>query len=299
MPFSFRQVTISGATEGNEGTIMFVRELKNFMEEAGWTTTEDRTTEPGHVDGNTNIVMQSNGESGDYPTFYMVAVSGGSATAGQDYTYFRMTTAWDTAAHTMPASGVATNSFTTTMARLNTLSQEDYEVWMSGDAEALAIVTRQSPSTYDSVCIGRANSFMTTADNPFPLYLLSGSTSAVLIEDTTGASTRLIGGNPPFAFDSGNNTKTYQYTGISNNNQPYKVGAADSIFLALPAFLVYTEDIPSKQGILGTIRNAWRGAGTASDMYMEGILTASGTSGVQTYQAFTVSTTTSLIIRRS
>jgi hypothetical protein len=296
MTFGYQELTISGSRADTEGTVEFIRNLKTFMLDRGWTTTEDRTDQAGHADGHTRLVMQSNGEAGEYPTFYMVVISGSSATPATNLTYFQMATAYDTGAHEVPASGVLTDEFPVGVSFLNTRSQEDYYVWMSGDSEALAIVTRQSPSTYDSILIGRANSFMSVADNPYPLYLISLATAAITTADA-GTRMRGVGGNPPARHGS-SEMESLAYS-VATNNQPYQLGPAHSIYFAGPLLLVYDDGSPVRKGAFGTVRNAWDGVGTAAGLLQEGRLTASGTSGVQTYRVFTGSTTHSLIMRET
>ena len=295
MSFGYQELTISGSVEGHEGTIEFIRNLKTFMLDIGWTLTEDRTDQPGSSDGDTRLVMQSNGEAGEYPTFYMVVVSGSSATPASNFTWFQLSTAYDTGNHEVPASGVATENFPSGHGFLNTRSQEDYAVWMSGDSEALAIVTRQSPTTYDSILIGRANSFMSTADNPFPLYYISRNTAVILTVDA-GTYMRGIGGNPPQFFGSADMV-SYAYP-IASANQPYQLGSAESIYFASPIIMAYRDISPLRKGVIGTVGSGWHGVGTSTGLYKEGRLTASGTSGVQTYRVFPT-TSYSLIMRET
>jgi len=290
MSFLYRNVTISGSVPGNEGVTDFLQELKDFMTTAGWSLTEDRTDQDGLED--CKLVMQSNGESGEYPTFFLVAHS------GSDYTSFYMATAYDTGTHDVATTGIQTNAYGVAMARFVTESESDFQVWFSGDSEALAIVSDRIPGPdYDSVLIGRLNSFMSTADNPYPLYIISANGAVIITVDSNGTVSRGTGGNPPFAFDGSNENRVRDYTYLSTN-QPYTFGTAESVFLATPLIFNYTWTAATqRKGMAGTVRNAWRGAGSSMGMLSNHILTASGTSGVQTYKAFVRDTADSLIIR--
>lgn len=299
MTFQYKEFTVSGTRPEVEGVSKFIQEARQFLEDAGWTLTEDRTNQPGSASVDTRLVMQSNGEESSYPTFYMIIGSGTNASPGSNRTSFSMATAYDTTAHDVPGSGVATPVTLGTDVILNTQSEDDFYVWMSGDSEGVVFVTRQGTSTYDSVVIGRMNSFWAVELDPYPLIALGGTSSTIIADSV---STRTIYGNPPQSLDTNNQSEALSIA-FTNFNSPYNaagdISAPEGIFLAVP--LVFTLDATDIRGVQGTARNAWvsSGSSTTPGMLNEGRLTASGTFGVQVYRSFIESTTRSLIIRES
>jgi len=291
MPFSYRNATISGGSDDTlEGASAFIQTVEDVLvNEMGWVVEDDQTASAG---ASHKLILRSNGEGSEFSTFYVVLTSGtGGGTANLNAITMQMATAWDSSAHVVPSSGVETVFAQT---RLNTRSQEDFEFWISGDSEGVVFITRQNPSTYDSLSFGRANSFYSQTVNPFPLYVM-GDTSNIILSASNGA-VRAIGGKTPRAF-IGFECNTLPYFNLTAANQPYRQSGASSIFVALPVLFNYRDSTPLAKGSAGTLRNSWSGAGSNENMLQESTLVASGTFGVQTYRAFTT-TSDSLIIRQ-
>ncbi len=293
MPFTYREFTISGSRDDTEGTAKFIQEAKLFMEEAGWTTFDDNTTAAG---ASHQLVMSSTGEGNDLPTFYVVLTSGsGGASTGQNLTHFQVANDWDAGAHSVPAGGLISPSTVSTNSTFNTRSQADYNVWLSGDSEGLAFITRQGTTTYDSVAFGRLNTFTSLDEDPYPLYVHTSPSSLVQVENTINV--RGIAGNPPRILDANSEAEIIAIA-FGSNNQPYQLGSVTSIFLAAPLVLMWDDGVPIRKGAIGTLRNAWAGAGSNAGMLAEGTLIASGTFGKQVYRAFLQASADSLIIRQ-
>jgi hypothetical protein len=267
------------------------------LQAAGWQLIDNRSTQAGSATPSLThkLVFSSNGEAGNYPTFYMTLFSGTGAAAGSSLVSFLMSTAYDVVAHDVPSSGVSSsaNNIQDANTSLNTPSEANFEVWMSGDSEGVAFITRQT-STYDSICLGRANSFSSVSENSFPLYVSGGGSSAIVVSNS---SVRGVGGNPPRAFTASNEMEASLVT-FAAANQPYDLDAATSIFLAVPILLMYDDASPIRKGAAGTLRNVWATAGTNAGTLAEGRLTASGTFGAQTYRVFPL-TTEGLLIRET
>jgi hypothetical protein len=297
MSFVYQNITISGARVDTEGASKFIQEASSFLQDAGWQLIDDRSAQAGSATPSLThkLVFSSNGEAGNYPTFYLTVFSGTAALAGSSLVTFLMSTAYDTAAHDVPSSGVSSsaNNIQDSNVTLNTPSEANFEVWMSGDSEGVVFITRQT-ATYDSVCLGRANSFSTVQENSFPLYINGVSSSSIVVSN---ANVRGVGGNPPRAFNAGNEISA-ETTAFASTNQPYDLSTTTSIFLATPIVLMYDDTTPIRKGAAGTIRNAWATAGTNAGVLSEGRLTASGTSGVQTYRVFPL-TGEGLLIRET
>ena len=287
MVFTYRNITVSGSRADTEGASKFIQEAKLFLEGGGWTTEDNQTAQPGSAtaSGTHKLVLKSNGEGNPYATFYMTIFSGTGAAVGSSQVSFMMSTAYNSTTHDVPTTGTSTNLSNAQDAQttLNTPSEANFEVWMSGDSEGVAFVTRNG-ATYDTVCVGRANSFSSQFNNPYPLYVNSASTSTITVATSTTA--RAVGGQPPQAFNATSDCETQTMTALTSTNQPYDLDAATSIFLAVPLVLIYNDTSPLRKGVAGTLRSVWATVGTTAGALAEGRLTASGTFGVQTYRVF-------------
>ncbi len=293
MGFQYRDFTISGTRSDTEGTSKFIQEAKLFLEAAGWTTHDDNTTAAG---ASHQLVMSSAGEGSSLPTFYMVLTSGtGGPTPAQNSVHFQMATGWDAGTHSVPAGSVIADDTVANNSVLNTRTSEKYQVWMSGDAEGVAFITRQGTTSYDSMCVGRANPFTPESEDPYPLYIHGSAGVQIIVE--SASAVRGIAGNPPrpFVVNSEMDIKTITF---GTNNQPYQIGSVTSIFFAHPLVIMVDDATPLRKGALGTVRNAWAGSGSNTGMLAEGTLVASGTFGKQVYRAFLQGVTDSLIIRQ-
>lgn len=299
MAFTYRNITVSGSRADTEGASKFIQEAKLFLETAGWTTEDNRTAQPGSAtaSGTHKLVLKSNGEGSPYGTFYMTIFSGTAAAVGSSQVSFMMSTAYNSTTHDVPTTGTSTNASNAQdlVTTLNTPSEANFEVWMSGDSEGVAFVTR-NVATYDTVCVGRANSFSSQFNNPYPLYVNSVSTSTITVANANQG--RAVGGQPPQSFNATSDCEIQIMTALASTNQPYDLDAATSIFLAVPILLFYADATPLRKGAAGTLRSVWATVGTTAGALAEGRLTASGTFGVQTYRVFP-NTTDALLIRET
>ncbi len=291
MTFVYKELTVSGSRADTEGTAKFIQEAKLFLEEAGWTTFDDQSTA---VAGSHLITFSSNGEDNNLPTFYIVLNSGTSTAQNSNTVSLQVATNWDAGAHD-EGSGVIAPTTKITNAAIEGDSNGDFNLWMSGDSQGVVFVTRNLSTQYDSVCIGRANQFHTLADDTHPLYINGGTGAGIIVENTVNV--RGIAGNPPRILDANSEAEIVAIA-FGSTNQPYQLGSVTSIFLAFPLVLMWDDFSPIRKGAIGTLRNAWAGAGSNAGMLAEGTLIASGTFGKQVYRAFLQATTDSLIIRQ-
>lgn len=315
MVFQYREVVVSGTQEGVEGVSAALEEISTFMQDCGWTLIDDRSSQPGTANASTHMkyVFSSNGEEGNYPTFFVSMYSGTSAAVNSNLITTDCHTAYDLGANNVPASGIRTTAgaVTTvpnTLTSLAVRSQDDnMQLFMSGDSEMIHIVSRREISnstttTMDSISLGRFNSFMSVEENPYPMIVNGNSSTAVATVSTTAP--RSIGGQPPRGFVNNNETTvaTYSTQAYADNAQPYSINAVDSIFFAFPLMVIYNDTTsPGFKGAAGTIRGGWLGADSTRLLNLS-ILTASGTFGAQEYRSFThatATTTPSLIVRKS
>jgi hypothetical protein len=307
MVFLYRTVTISGTLPDKEGVSAGMAEISTFLQDVGWNLIDDRSAEPATGTPATHMkyVFSSTGEQGQYPTFFLTLFSGtGGTTANLDVMGHQVHTAYDVGAHDVPSSGVVSDTFMGYVSNSLTIESqsENMHLYMSGDSEMVHIVSRKqitnNSTTMDNIMVGRFNSFLSIDESPYPL-IAHGGTSTIVTAQT---SARGIGGNPPQAFDANSEMLTLAAL-VLTNQTPYNIGAADSIFIATPLLVVYTDASPLRKDVAGTIRNGWRGTTpTTANMLNLSFMTASGTFGEQIYQSFTRAdngTIPSLILRVS
>ena len=314
MTYVYREVLISGTAEGVEGVSAGLAEISTFMQDCGWDLHDDRSAEPGSSLDTTHMkyVFSSNGEEGNYPTFFLTLTSGSTATVNSNLMYMSLSTAYDLGTHTTPASGVHTraalsNTDTNGDGRLQIMSQSDNtKIYMAGDSEMVHFISQKETdintvNTMDNVFIGRFNSFLTVEDNPYPLMYQGAPGNSITTFTTTFP--RGVWSNPP---DSSSlrgfiTTVAPSTNAIFDTSQPYNMGV-DSIFIAVP-IAVYYNFVASapRKGVVGTVRNGWVGADRTRIDNLS-ILTASGSGGAQEYITFSQANSISIpsmIVRKT
>jgi hypothetical protein len=320
MVFQYKRVVVSGTNEGVEGTSAGLAEISSFMQDCGWDLVEDRSAEAatGFDDTHPKYVFSSNGEAGNYPTFYMTLYSGSAVSVNSNSLFAVAHTAYDIGTHLTPASGVRTGvgktagvakpNDTNAENRLYIRSQDDNtEIYMSGDSEMVHLITRKtndnnSTSTMDNIMFGRFNSFFSVDENPYPM-IVQGNSSADITVATTTFPRGIWGNNPPVASsDRGHITTAAPASNAQlDSGMPYSMGV-DSIFAALPIAVYYERVAGFPVGaVAGTIRNGWISC-DRTDLLNLSILTASGSGGAQEYISFTSEssfTIDSLVVRKS
>jgi hypothetical protein len=315
MVYQYSEVKVDGTAEGVEGVSGALEQISTFMQNCGWTLVDDRSSQPGssNIETTHKYVFSSNGENGEYPTFFMTLTSGTSATVNSNLLGVTAHTAYDVGTNSIPASGARTTTgaattMPNTITSLNVRSQDDNtEIYMAGDSEMVHLVTRReitnnSSVTMDSISFGRFDSFMSVEENPYPMLINGANGTGIVTAGTV--SPRSIGGQPPRGFVNNSETTVLSTSpqSYADGVQPYSINSVDSIFFGYPMQVVYNDATsPGWKGAAGMVRGAWLGA-DATRLLNLSILTASGTFGEQTYRTFThasTSTTPSLIVRKS
>ena len=314
MVYLYRRVLISGTEEGVEGVSAGLAAISTFMQDCGWNLYDDRSAQPGSSLDTTHMkyVFSSNGEEGNYPTYFMTLTSGSTASPNSNLMYMSISTAYDLGTHTTATSGVDTRSLLTNAdtngdGRFQIMSQSDNtEIYMAGDSEMVHLISRKetdnnSTNTMDNVYFGRFNSFFTVDENPYPLIVFGVPGNTISAVTTTFP--RGVWGNPPESSSIRGHVSTVAPTQIttSDPSQPYDMGV-DSIFIAVPIAVYYIGSASSPpQAVAGTVRNGWVGADRTRLLNLS-ILTASGSGGAQEYITFTNQTSLSIpsiIVRKT
>lgn len=313
MVYLYRRVLVSGTAEGVEGVSAGLAEISTFMQDCGWTLFDDRSAQPGNALNTDHMkyVFSSNGEEGNYPTYFFTLTSGSTTSVNSNAVYFSCDSAYDIGTHTTAASGVTTRNGTGNTDvngdnRLQILSQSDNtEIYMAGDSEMVHLITRKesdnnSTNTMDNVYFGRFNSFFTVDENPYPLIVMGQAGNGIVTATTSFP--RGIWGNPPESSAARGQLTTIGMAVSFDNNQPYDMGV-DSIFTALPIAITYNNLAPyaHKKAYAGTVRNGWISADRTRLANLS-ILTASGTEGAQEFITFThqtLTSTPSIVVRKS
>ena len=301
MPFTFKHLVISGTRSDTQGPSKFIQEARIFLEDAGWVMVDDRTSQAGSVNPalTHKMVFSSNGEAGNFPTFYLTIFSGTGAGSALADNPFLMHTAYDLGSNTVPASGAVTHPSASLPAG-NTLTMGvnvNTEVWMSGDSNGVAFVTSEIGSpNFDSMAVGKAQVFNPPEIEPYGLYVQGSNNTSISVGNSQGG--RVIAGNPPLSSKTGTGDYSFLRIILGSTNQPYDIGSANSIYYAAP-LVAFADVTATERGAIGMLQNVWESAGTNGGMLQQATLTASGVGGVRTYLSFSAGTTASLIIRQS
>jgi hypothetical protein len=295
MSFAYRQVTISGHRIGTEGTSKAINEIVDVMVNGmGWVLEDDRRAQAGTASITTThkVALRSNlGESGDQPEWHVVITSGNAAAAPSDLLGFQISTAYDTAAHDVPGTGIETPADHTTMT-LATDSDAQFILWISGSKDGVVLVTH-TPASTQWVTFGRSQHFLGNDLEPYGLYL-HGATG----DSTSAASTavRSIAGQPAEAFTNANEGEFLTYSLAATNQPQYNLGESEAIWTALPVIHSVDDQSPVRKGAIGICSNFWAAAAQAAGLLRPVEVVVSGTS--ETYLIFGA-TADSLVIRKS
>ncbi len=295
MSFSYRQVVISGTSDGVEGTSTALNEIVDVMvNEMGWVLEDDRRTQAGSANETLThkVVLKSNlGESNDQPNWYMTISSGTTSTVKADTLGLKIHSAYDVGTHDTAATGVET-PVTLATYTLTTDSDGNFVLWISGDKDGVALVTHARAS-YAHALIGRSQHFVDNTIEPFGLYINAVTT------DTNPQSTavRSIVGEPPSAFQNSSEGEFLVYPLTVTNEPRVNLGDGETSFTALPIMHMVDDTSPQRKGAIGLVSNAWSGTTANAGWLPETVITVAG-SPPREYIAFPT-TTNALVIRKS
>jgi len=297
MAFAYKNVAVSGSRSDTEGSSKTIQEIKSVMvNQMGWVVHDDRTTAAGNAH---KLVLRSNGEGDDKPTFYMIMTSGinSSSTAGSNGVTFQMSSYWDAASHTL-GSGVATYSGlnATNNHFLVVQAENDNLLWISGDKDAVHVASNYwalnaTSHTLGTVSMGRCYNFLPVSQEPYGLFVRSTTGTAVL----GAGAIQLVAGNNPMLDVLGITTN---YT-MAATNQP-STFTDPGTFLFTPLLALIADVTPTRKGAVGLLPGVWDGMGSGViGLQNFSTVTSSGTFGTRTYIAFIAGTTESIIFRMS
>lgn len=293
MPFSFREVTISGLRQDTEGTSAALNTITDVLvNEMGWGLEDDRRTQP----GNANVTLthkvvfkNNNGESGNDVNWFITLTSGTALATDSNLIGSQIHSLYDVSIHDTATSGVETplSHVTNTF---NTDSNGNFKMWISGDKDAVVIIT-QVLNNFSFMTFGKSKGFLGPNIEPYGIYLHS---IASTIPTTT--SVKSIVSNPPIAMQNANEGEFLSISTLTNNQPRINLGQQDPIFTFFPMVHTVDDGSPIRKGAIGLVRNAWAGIGANVGWLRPSLITVSGS--IQTYLGFP-DTSTALVIRRS
>ena len=248
MPFSFREVTVSGHRVDTEGTSAGINEIVDVLvNEMGWTMEDDRRAQAGNasVALTHKVVLNSNGGEGSHPNWFLTLTSGTAAGAGADTIGMQIHSSYDVGTNTTAASGVAA-PISNAVFTINTDSDGAYRMWVSGDKNGVNIITQRHGGDFAWVTAGRGRHFLDDSLEPFGLYIHA---STALVPNLTSA--RGIANNPPEAFVNANEMEFLVY-GVNNLHEPRtNLGNSEAVWSVLPVLFVARDTSPVRKGAIG------------------------------------------------
>jgi hypothetical protein len=293
MSFAYRQVTISGHRIGTEGTSKALNEIVDVMvNQMGWVLNDDRRAQAGNASIITThkVALRSNlGESGDQPQWHVVLTSGVAAAVQDNSIGCQISTAYDTAAHDVPGTGIETPADHTNQA-LNTDSDAQFILWISGNKDGVVLVT-QEQGQFNWMSFGRSQHFLANNLEPYGLYLVSGNATA----NPNVTQVPSIAGQPPQQFLA-TEAGFIDYPLATTNQPQYSLGETEAIFTAFPLIHVVNDSAPVRKGAIGICNNFWSAVSDNAGIISPTEFVVSGTG--ERYMAFG-STTATLLIRKS
>lgn len=288
MVFGYTNATLSGVVPGNEGVADLIQAIGGFLTGTlGWTETEDRTDQAG---SNHKLILQSNGEDNDASTFYLVLTSGSNVVGFQGATF------WDTGTHTV-GSGVESPSAATTVT-LNAGSDKIIHYWLSGDKDSVNFITRVN-GDYDGIHYGLIEPFTSSANDPFPVYLVG--TSAVTVDvtvDTTNGAHSFLDGTTALTANEADWEAVFPNP-VGTDQAPGNIFGATENFVGFPVIAGVSDASPTRRAVRGFSKNLWVTIGPSNSSLTQEDIFDPGTG--KTYQVFFdgANSTEAVVIRRT
>lgn len=259
MSFVFKELTVSGANQGVEGTSFVINEIVDAMTTAGWSIEDDRRSQAGTTNTTTThkvVMINNGGETGQDANIYITLVSGNSATLNSNLFGAQLHTAYDVNNHLVPAGGIK-NPDTTTSSLLKTTATDSNgytNLWVAVDKDAMIVMTN-SVSTVDSIlAIGRSQRFMEASAEPYGAYIYTAASFTI---NTTNAA-GIVGNNPPQNLISAEGE--FLITTLATTTQPRTgLGQSEAVWSALPVLFVADDASPIRKGVIGYVRHIFTG----------------------------------------
>ena len=303
MTFSYREVTVSGNSVGVEGTAKLIQLIKEVMvDEMGWVQTDDQTNRAGTSH---QLTLQSTGEAAALPTYYLILTSGtgSSAAVGQDVINVRAATAWNSTTHQVPSSGVG-NPTTSGTVTLSTDSNGSFTAWISGDKDAVTIVSKPTAAaTYDCFHYGNINQITSTAFDRTPIYLVGDSATSVDVVANSTTDTYSFLNSTTVLTSAEADFESLYINPLDSSQAPNNIFGSTEAYVALPLVAGVSDNIPVRKSIRGFSKNIWTtiasgGAGSVVTIDpQDELLSSDG----RVYKVFfdTINSARALVIRKS
>ena len=292
MTFAYRQVTISGHRNGTEGTSKALNEIVDVMVNGmGWVLEDDRRTQAGNASIITThkVALRSNlGESGNQPQWHVVLTSGTAAAVLDNLIGCQISTAYDTAAHDVPATGVEAPADHTSQS-LGTDADGQFILWISGNKDGVVLVT-QEQGQFNWLTFGRSQHFLGNNLEPYGIYVVGAATP-----NPNSTQAPSIAGEPPQTFTTAE-AGFLDYALATTNQPQYNLGEREAIFTALPLIHMVNDASPVRKGAIGICSNFWSAVNENAGIISPTEFTVSGTT--ERYLGFGTAAAT-LLIRKS
>jgi len=254
--FSFKQVTISGANEGVEGTSAVINAITDVLvNEVGWLIEDDRRNQAGStlVANTHKIVFNSNGgESGSDPNWYLTLISGSGVATANDNLRVQVSTAYNVSTHLIPASGVGVINSTNVTSLTTTRTDSDgYNLlFVAADKDGIAIFNNFGGTFWGVLMAGKAITPFDASFEPYGVYLHTSTVPNVIGTDWRG-----IVGNPPSVADAANDGVTLNLNIAASQEPRSGLGNSEAIFTALPIVWSINDVSPAQKGTIGFVRH--------------------------------------------
>jgi len=259
MTFVFSEVVISGTQSGVEGSSAGMQAISTAMQSMGWSVHDDRTDQAG---SSMKLVLYNNqGEDATASGIYVVLTSG-----GVDQINIQLSSEWDSGAHNFGSGVAVPNTLATPTANVACVFNDengDYALWISGDKDAVVIVSKNSgfnrANDYSIATFGRAVPFLDTDLEPYGAYLSATTAASTLISPST---TRVYGlvGNPVEAVIASQAEFLSQYsimqTEVSDPRHGLYVGG-DWVYTPIPILFTADKTGGVTLGAIGIVKHIW------------------------------------------
>jgi hypothetical protein len=295
MVFIYREVTVSGANEGVEGSSGIINAMTDLLVDCGWSIEDDRRAQPGSSNSTTThkvVLVNNGGETGTNPNWYLTIVSGTTTTINSNTVGLQVSTSYDVSAHFPFASGVAHPSSTNPATNRTFLCDSNgfTALFMSADKEGIAMVTNYEGSDRYQVYAGRVDSFLGPELEPY------GIAVNTLLQPNPTVVTYGIVGNPPQELSAAQDSTTLTYLQTNAQQPRQNLGQDEASWTAVPIMWVVQDSSPARKGAIGYFRNMFAMAVETAGVPFIGRATVSGTG--QEFRVFS-GTATSIALRAS
>ncbi len=276
MVFIYREVTVSGANEGIEGSSGVINEITDLLVDCGWSIEDDRRAQPSSTNSTTThkvVLVNNGGESGTDPNWYLTVVSGSNATQLGNQVSFQVSTSYDVSAHFPFASGIAHPATTNPASnRIMTVDSDGYNaLFMSADKEGIALMNNFQGIQLQQVYMGKVDPFLGPELEPYGVaaHTLSLPNPTMVVFG--------IVGNPPQELSAAQDSTSLTYLQLTAQQPRQNLGNDEAVWTALPITWMVDDGAPVRKGAIGYFRNMFCMVGAAGGVPFIGKAVVSGT----------------------